>query len=108
VESQDLERIVVRGDRDVEFAYFANGVRRGFAGHRAIQPNQGWVPQARGVPFGTQYPQALRRILVENGTLREDFTPNEETARRLGWTLEEAGSARVAPMRRAAIAGGER
>jgi len=29
----------------------------------------------------------LRQLLVENGTLNSDFTPNEATAQRLGWKL---------------------
>jgi hypothetical protein len=41
------------------------------------------------VPFGTQFPEGLRRILVENGTLNADFTPNEATAARLGWELAD-------------------
>ncbi|HET6201915.1 MAG TPA: hypothetical protein VFI25_03835 [Planctomycetota bacterium] len=89
VERKDLGWIVVRGNADGEFDYFVNGVRRGFAGHQAIHENKGFVPEFRGVPYGTQYPEALRRILVENGTLNPDFTPNEETARRLGRTLQD-------------------
>ncbi len=89
VESVDLDRVVVRGTADVDFSYFVNGVRRGYSGLSPIRENQGWIPEVRGVPFATQYPAALRRILVENGTLHEDFTPNEETAKRLGWTLRE-------------------
>ncbi|HKE01345.1 MAG TPA: hypothetical protein VKE69_10080 [Planctomycetota bacterium] len=88
IESQDLDRVVVRGTPDVEFHYFANGVRRGYSDLVAIRENHGWVPETRGVPFATQYPEAIRRILVENGTLNADYTPNEATAARLGWKLE--------------------
>lgn len=87
VEETNLERIVVRGDMDVSFHYFVNGVRRGFADHEPMRENVDWVPRYRGVPYGTQYPQAVRDILVENGTLNPDFTPNEATANKLGWTL---------------------
>ncbi len=90
VESKGLDRIVVRGAIDVEFDYVVNGLRRGFESHEAIVLNESFVPEVAGVPFGTQYPEGLRRILVENGTLREDFTPNEETARRIGWRLRAA------------------
>jgi len=34
--------------------------------------------------------EAMRRILVENGTLNADYTPNEATAAKLGWSLREA------------------
>ena len=43
----------------------------------------------RGVPFGRQYPEAFRETLVGNGILNVDFTPNEATAARLGWSLLE-------------------
>jgi hypothetical protein len=74
---------------DVEFDYFVNGVRRGFAGIDLVRENHEWVPEYRDRPFGTQYPEALRRILVENGTLNPDLTPNEKTAARMGWELRD-------------------
>ncbi|TAH37007.1 MAG: hypothetical protein EYC70_08470 [Planctomycetota bacterium] len=40
VESQDLQRIVVRGEQDVRFAYMVNGVRRGYAEFEAIRARQ--------------------------------------------------------------------
>jgi hypothetical protein len=43
------------------------------------------------VPFGGQWPKELRDVLVRNGILNPDYTPNEATAARLGWTLLEAG-----------------
>jgi hypothetical protein len=49
----------------------------------------------RGVPYGTQYPQELRDILVGNGTLNADYTPNESTAARLGWRLVDAADVPV-------------
>ncbi|MEM7309516.1 MAG: hypothetical protein AAF682_22755, partial [Planctomycetota bacterium] len=69
--------------------YFVNGVRRGFAEHRTVHDNQAFVPLVRGLPYGSQYPAELRQILVESGILNADFTPNEATATRLGWTLVE-------------------
>jgi hypothetical protein len=89
VESYDLERVLVAGDRDVEVHVLVQGVRRGFADFETVRANHAYVPQERGVPFGTQFPEGLRRILVENGTLNADFTPNEATAARLGWELAD-------------------
>ncbi|HKE00904.1 MAG TPA: hypothetical protein VKE69_07840, partial [Planctomycetota bacterium] len=89
-EKEDTTSIVVRGDRDVKFHYLVNGVRRGFAEYEAFHPNGTFVPDYRGVPYGSQYPEAMRRILVENGTLNADYTPNEATAAKLGWSLREA------------------
>ena len=85
------ERIEVRtapSDADCEFAYFVNGVRRGFAEYEPYLPNSAFRPEVKGVPFGTQYPQALRNILVKSGVLNADYTPNEATATRLGWKLK--------------------
>ena len=84
-------RIVVGCDRkeEVEFDYFVNGVRRGFADFDPLERNRAFVPRERGVPFATGCPEGLRRILVRNGILNADGTPNEETARRLGWILSD-------------------
>ncbi len=62
-------------------------MRRGFADLDTIRENHAFVPAKRGVPYGTQYPEDLRKVLVENGILNTDFTPNEATAARMGWTL---------------------
>ena len=50
IESQGLDEIVVRGKKDVEFHYFVNGVRVGFADVRIVAPNQAFVPTTAGVP----------------------------------------------------------
>lgn len=100
VESKDLDHVVVRGERDVAFDYFVNGVRRGFAGFETLRENQAFVPRERGVPFGTELPEGVRELLIQNGTLRADGTPNEATAHRLGWELEEPRGPR--PVRAAA------
>ncbi len=87
VEEQGLDRIVVRGSADVDFAYMVNGVRRGFADHQVAHENAAFRPQFRDEPFGAELPPAVRQLLVDNGTLNPDFTPNEHTAARMGWTL---------------------
>ena len=87
VQSKSLDEIVVHGDSDADFDYFINGVRRGYEEHQPIRQNQNFVPGTRGVEFGTQYPEALRQVLVENGTLNPDFTPDEATAAAQGWIL---------------------
>jgi len=89
VMEQGRDRIVVQGTEDCAFNYFVNGVRRGFDRYEPYIPNSAFRPVVRGVPFGTQYPKALRDILVRNGVLNPDYTPNESTAARLGWTLED-------------------
>ena len=89
VESRDLNTIVVAGNGDVEFDYFVNGIRRGFKDFRIINENRAFVPEIRGIAYGSQYPPEFRDLLVESGILNADFTPNEETARRLGWELRD-------------------
>lgn len=81
------ERIVVGGTADVAFDYQVNGVRRGFARYEPYLTSDAFRPEQRGVPFGGQWPQELRDILVQNGILNADYTPNEATASRLGWEL---------------------
>lgn len=87
---QSRDRIVVGGTADVRFHYHVHGVRRGFAEYQPYLPNSAFQPEQRGVPFGTQWPKALRDILVRNGILNPDYTPNEATAARLGWRLLDA------------------
>jgi hypothetical protein len=84
------DRIVVVGDRDVEFDYFVNGVRRGFADYTPFAQNLMIRPEVIGLEFGRQLPQAWRDLLVQNGILDEDYTPNLKTAARLGWPLRYA------------------
>jgi hypothetical protein len=73
----------------VAFHYVVQGLRRGFEATSTIASNRTFVPTARGVPYGAQFTEDYRRILVENGTLNADFTPNEHTAARQGWRLAE-------------------
>jgi hypothetical protein len=97
VESIGLERIVLRSTTDVEFSYIVNGVRKGFTDLETIVDNEYFVPTERGVPFRPNYPAAYRSLLVENGILNPDFTPNEATAARLGWQLREPSAASTQP-----------
>jgi hypothetical protein len=95
---QSRERIVVGGTADVRFHYHVHGVRRGFAEYEPFLPNSAFRPEERGKPFGGQWPKALRDILVRNGTLNADYTPNEATASRLGWELVDRISIDGAPV----------
>jgi len=84
---ESRERIVVGGSSDVRFHYLVQGVRRGFAAYEPYLPNTAFRPEQRSAAFGGQWPKALRDILVQNGILNPDYTPNEATAARLGWDL---------------------
>ena len=83
------DKITVRSDEDCEFSFIVHGKRRGFEQHVAVRKNVEFKPTRMGVPFGTQYPRAYRNLLVENGILNANYTPNLETAKRLGWALRE-------------------
>ena len=107
VESMTREEIVVRGTSDCRFCYTVNGVRAGYVDYEPFRDDYtGFRPRVRGVPFGQQYPEAYRKLLVANGILNADFTPNEATARKLGWKLVEPES--IAPLRRSWLPAAER
>lgn len=92
VAHKSRERIVIGGNADVAFDYHVHGVRRGYETIETVLPNGFFKPVVRGVPYGTQLSAGLRQLLVQNGTLNADFTPNEATAARLGWELLDPDS----------------
>ncbi len=57
--------------------------------HVQTAKDHAYVSEVRGVLYGTQYPEARRQILVEDGILNPDFTPDEATAAMMGWTLRD-------------------
>jgi hypothetical protein len=89
IESQSLDRVVLRANLDVTVDYVVNGTRRGFSGLETMRDNTSFVPEYRGLPFGLQYRPEYRQLLVQSGVLNADFTPNEATAQRLGWELKD-------------------
>jgi hypothetical protein len=84
VVSIDLDRIVVKGSRNVEFFYTVNGVRHNYADFRPIGDNVYFIPESPNDQM-IEWPETHRRLLIQNGTLKPDGTINMETARRLGW-----------------------
>ena len=94
--SKDLNRIVIKGSKDVEFDYMVNGVRKAFADHQPIVENQMFVPRSKDDTFAKALPAESVRRLKANGTLNEDGTINEETAHRLGWDERPEWKAREA------------
>jgi hypothetical protein len=89
VESRSLDGIVIRGNADVKVDYIVTGTRLGHKGLETIRENSSFVPEWRGIPFGSQYKPAYRQLLVKNGILNPDFTPNEATAAKNGWVLKD-------------------
>jgi hypothetical protein len=88
-ESVDLESVLVRADRDVEFSYVVQGVRRGYADMPTIAPNTSFRPTTRGEVYGAGLRPEVRKLLVDNGLLNPDGTPNEAVAARLGARLRD-------------------
>jgi hypothetical protein len=108
VDLQSLDGIVIRGNADVKVNYMVTGTRLGHKGLETIRENSSFVPEWRGIPFGSQYKPAYRQLLVKNGILNADFTPNEATAAKNGWALKDPWSdPRAESLLRSLIAQGE-
>jgi hypothetical protein len=85
VESIGLDRIVVRGSRNVEFFYLVNGVRPDYKDFVPIIENTDFRPLSEEDTLAEWRRPQVRKRLVANGTLTPDGKVNMETVRRLGW-----------------------
>jgi hypothetical protein len=91
VKSYGLDRIVVQANRDVEFFYMINGIRKAFENHQPISENHDFIPRsADDTRLVASLPAESVRRLKANGTLNDDGSVNLETAHRLGWDQEES------------------
>jgi hypothetical protein len=97
VESIGLDRIVVRGSRNVDFFYTVNGVRKSHKHLTPIGPGSEYMPESAGAKMPAYLTEGQKEMLISNGTYRPDGTVNMETARRLGWDKEWEKRARPAP-----------
>jgi hypothetical protein len=80
-----LDRIQVRGSRDVEFSYMVNGVRKSHKHLTPIGPGSEYMPESAGAKIPLYLTEGQKAMLISNGTYKPDGTVNMETARRLGW-----------------------
>lgn len=80
-----LDRIVVRGSRNVEFFFTVNGVRSTFKNLSPIVDGSEFMPNKQDAKLPSHLSEAQKQRLISNGTYRPDGTVNMETARRLGW-----------------------
>jgi hypothetical protein len=80
-----LDRIQVRGSRDVEFSYMVNGVRKSHKHLTPIGPGSEYMPESAGAKIPLYLTEGQKEMLISNGTYKPDGTVNMETARRLGW-----------------------
>jgi hypothetical protein len=83
-----LDRILLRGSRDVEFFYIVNGVRRTHKDLTSIGPGQEFLPESSRATIPAYLTEGQKQMLISNGTYNADGTVNMETARRLGWDKE--------------------
>jgi hypothetical protein len=93
----DLNEIVVQASRNVEFFYLVNGVRATF---KDVEPFRGggvFMPRSADAKMPEWLSAGQKRLLIQNGTYREDGSVNMETARRLGWDRVWAERERPVP-----------
>jgi hypothetical protein len=81
----DLNEIVFQSSRDVEFYYLVQGVRATFKGLNALGHDGMFRPESADAKIPAWLSEGQKRLLIRNGTYREDGTVNMETAHRLGW-----------------------
>jgi hypothetical protein len=93
----DLNEIVVRASRDVDFYYLVHGERRTFRHEIPIRRGQEFMPGSENSTIPPWLSAEQKRLLVANGTYNPDGTVNIETARRLGWDKEWEKRNRPAP-----------
>jgi hypothetical protein len=80
----DLNEIVVQASRDVEFYYLVNGIRASFKDSSPFRDGV-FMPKSADGRMPQWLNPAQQRVLIQNGTYREDGSVNVETAHRLGW-----------------------
>jgi len=85
VESEDLNRIVVRSSQEVVFHYLVQGVRRAFKGFEPVARGVAFVPRSADERMPAYLTEEAKVRLIANGTYNPDGTVNMETAERLGW-----------------------
>ena len=85
VSSIGLEKIVVKGSRNVEFFYTVNGVRKTHKHLTPIGPGQEYMPRSADATMPAYLTEGQKAMLISNGTYKEDGTVNGDTARRFGW-----------------------
>jgi hypothetical protein len=82
----DLNEIVVKASRNVEFFYLVQGVRKGYAQSGSTAENEKFfVPEGPAAKMPASLSEEAKARLVRNGTYNADGTVNLETAKRLGW-----------------------
>ena len=89
----DLNEIVVKASRNVEFFYTVNGVRKGYGDFSPIVETSFFAPRSADYRMPEALSSEAKRKLIANGTYHADGTVNLDTAKRLGWSEKWKGSA---------------
>jgi hypothetical protein len=97
VMKMDLNEIVVQASRNVEFSYLVQGVRATFKDVNPIRSAGDFMPRSAEARMPLWLSPAQQKLLIRNGTYREDGTVNAETAQRLGWDKIWEGRKHPAP-----------
>jgi hypothetical protein len=93
------------GKHSYEFDYFITAKRGGFEGHQPIQANTHFTANEKTAEdFEQTYTKtddltinALRQLLIANGTLTKDGKLNPTTAAKLGWNVQPRRLATTEP-----------
>jgi hypothetical protein len=97
VMSLNLNEIVVQSSRNVEFSYLVQGVRATYKDLTPIRSGSAFAPERSSSKMPAWLSEGQKRILIQNGTFREDGSINMETAERLGWDRVWAERERPTP-----------
>ena len=82
----DLDEIVVKGSRNVEFFYTVNGVRKAYKDIPTVVENDlVFVPERPDAAMPLWLSEEAKARLIRNGTYNADGSVNRDTAKRLGW-----------------------
>lgn len=80
-----LDRIVVKGSRNVEFFYTVNGIRKTHRHLRPVGQGREFMPESADATMPEYLTEGQKQMLVSNGTYTAEGKVNHETAKALGW-----------------------
>jgi hypothetical protein len=80
---------VIKSNRDTEFYYLVNGIRRAYRDFNPIQRGDSeFIPRSADDRIPAHLSDEAKRRLIANGTYHPDGTVNMNTAERAGWAAE--------------------
>jgi hypothetical protein len=100
----DLNQVVVEGNRDVEFSYLVQGVRRAYKDFQVVVDHPFFRPESPDDQVPASFPPDEKARLIANGTYNADGRVNMSTAERLGWAQQWRDRERLEQERAAAEA----